>query len=200
MSTARNAAQEQWNCVRDRRCVTRDRGASLNRLSGEWLTLGGRRAEPTPMATDIYNAIFRIRTLRVSDVMNRTVTEVNARQAMSEVAHVFIEHEISAAPVVDDEGFCVGVLTATDFLKRDSSAATDTQPPLSHVADCARSFMSPAVQTIAADEPLLTAAKIMCAQHVHRLFVIDSLGHPVGVISTMDLVAMLVHVFDEMQH
>jgi predicted transcriptional regulator len=40
---------------------------------------------------------------------------------------------------------------------------------------------------------------MMCAQHYHRLIVLDRSQRPVGVISTMDIVASLVNLADEAQ-
>jgi CBS domain-containing protein len=42
------------------------------------------------------------------------------------------------------------------------------------------------------------AAKIMCLQHVHRLPVVDASGKPVGIISSMDLVAALSNAAEEL--
>ena len=39
---------------------------------------------------------------------------------------------------------------------------------------------------------------MMCGAHIHHLLVIDDENHPVGVISTMDIVAAMVNVVDEM--
>ncbi|MFM2096303.1 MAG: hypothetical protein RIS70_3427, partial [Planctomycetota bacterium] len=54
------------------------------------------------------------------------------------------------------------------------------------------------VQSIAESAPLSHAAKIMCLQHVHRLPVVDASGKPVGIISSMDLVAALSNAAEEL--
>jgi predicted transcriptional regulator len=59
--------------------------------------------------------------------------------------------------------------------------------------------MSPAVQAIDPGASLLKAARVMCAEHIHRLLVLNESNRPVGVISTMDIVAALVNVVDESQ-
>jgi CBS domain-containing protein len=56
---------------------------------------------------------------------------------------------------------------------------------------------SPAL-TIRLDESLLTAARMMEQHHVHRLVVVAPDGeHPVGVISTTDLVHALVELLEQ---
>ena len=70
------------------------------------------------------NAVIdRLRSLTVRDVMSRSVVWVTQQQHMADVATLLLKHELSTAPVVDDHGRCVGMLSATDFLKRDSNAA-----------------------------------------------------------------------------
>ena len=58
--------------------------------------------------------------------------------------------------------------------------------------------MTSALQSVAMHAPLLAAAKIMNAQHVHRLVVLDEKEKPIGVVSTMDIVAAIVNAIDEM--
>ncbi len=164
------------------------------------------------------NAIDRVRTLRVADVMNKNVVQVSANQTMAEVAAVFAKHNISAAPVADDQGRCVGILSATDFLKRNCSAATEAQTvgefdsdghkleqptgdqPMHIVPvaeDKASSYMTQGIQSIAPDASMAKAAMMMCAEHIHRLPAIDENGRVVGMISTMDIVAAMLNAMEE---
>jgi CBS domain-containing membrane protein len=134
------------------------------------------------------NAILRLRSLRVSDAMTKSVVQVAANQTLGEVAKSFAEHQISSAPVVDEQGRCMGILSATDFLNHDAPSLEQ------QVA----SYMTAAVKSIAPVAPLLTAAATMCAQHIHRLPVLDEYGRVVGMLSTMDIVAALLNAIEEM--
>ena len=58
--------------------------------------------------------------------------------------------------------------------------------------------MTDAVQSISPEASLAMAAKIMCAQHVHRLVVLDAGQRVSGMISTRDVAATLVNVLDEL--
>ena len=119
---------------------------------------------------------------------------VKAGQKLADVAETLSAHEISSAPVTDDQGRCIGILSAADFLKRlgaGGSAASETEN--------VSSYMTPAVQSIASDAGLLTAARIMCAEHIHHLPVIDPNEKMVGVVSTMDVVAAVVNAVDELE-
>jgi len=148
------------------------------------------------------NALNRIVSLQVADAMSKNVVWVTARQRMADVATILLKHEISLAPVVDESGYCVGIISATDFLRRDG--ATKLEETASHHAkpawqaeDLVGTFMTNAVQSIDSHATLLQAAKVMCSQHVHRLPVVDDKGHVVGVISTMDIVAALTNAMAE---
>lgn len=157
--------------------------------------------------------IDRLAALRVGDVMTKDVLTVEVNQTMPEAARLFTENHVSSAPVVDELGHCVGVLTATDFVKRESSLMPSNEDKLQLVRsasdqayhcvpvdnDYVRQRMSPAVQSIDADASLLRASRVMCNEHIHRLFVIDPKNHPIGVVSTMDIVAAMVNVIDEME-
>jgi CBS-domain-containing membrane protein len=151
----------------------------------------------------------RLQMLRVSDVMNRTVVCVRAEQSMAEAAEVLLRHEVSGAPVVDAAGRCVGILSATDFVRRESQLARREEqrssppggvpvalrePP---EAQQVRSYMTSAVQTVSPRQFLVEAARMMCAEHVHRLPVLDEQGHPVGILTSLDIVAALTQAVDE---
>jgi CBS domain-containing protein len=157
----------------------------------------------------------RLRSLRVADVMSREVVVIQAHQTMEEAARVLGEHQISGAPVIDEHGKCVGILSAGDFVSRARAAGR----LVSTVAACEKALareapggpwqiadvfddrvvarLTPAVQTVTPQAALGEAARMMCAQHVHRLPVLDSWGRPVGMITATDIVAALVQVVDE---
>ena len=150
----------------------------------------------------------RILSLRTGDVMTGDPVTVNASASMAEVSHLFAASRLHSAPVVDDAGRCVGIITASDFVQRaDAYCESDQQPnavvhgekgilveprSFDYVSDC----MTGCVQTISPTTPLIQAAKIMTGAHLHVLPVIDD-HRPVGVLSNLDVVAALVNAFDE---
>src|SRR4051794_8591487 len=96
----------------------------------------------------------RLQSLRVAVVMNSHLVPLFSHQTMSEAAAVFLEHHISGAPVIDEHGRCIGILSAADFVahqREQPAEATSISPtekavagrsPLSRVA----AHMTPAVQ------------------------------------------------------
>lgn len=158
------------------------------------------------------SAIMRLAALRVEDVMAQSVVTVTVNSTMSEAADVFIEHQITGAPVVDEQGHCVGVLSATDFV-HSKAEELDGRDQVGHFLcsrhpsglysidevrhDLVRNHMSQAIQTMAQDAPLLKAARCMCQEHVHRLLVIDTSGAPVGILTSLDLLATMITVVED---
>lgn len=164
----------------------------------------------------MFPAIDRLQSLKVGDVMAASVVHVEAQQSMDAAAEVLIKHQISGMPVVDEEQRCVGVISATDFVRQSRSEPSDTgeSPALAkhelvrgsgdgefsieeRQGDRVQDFMAPAVQAIRSDEPMLTAAKMMCNQHIHRVPVLDRRGHLVGILSSLDVVAAMVNAIEE---
>lgn len=156
----------------------------------------------------MWTAINRLLSLKVSDVMSRSLVEVTASQGMDEAAAVFAAHHVTSAPVIDEQGCCIGILSAADFLRRncqgdnrnadsqvlkqDPERAREVVPP----GDLVGAFMTDAVQSVAPHQSLLNAARIMCVDHIHHLPVMEG-HHVMGVISTMDVIAAMLNAIEE---
>ncbi len=164
----------------------------------------------------MHDATQRLKTLQVADVMNKELVQVSVNQSMTEAADILSRHNISTAPVIDEQGRCVGILSATDFLRRQSNLGHSHEQSLTsathqlvdspgeqplHISpvaeDMVNSHMTRAVQSVGPDVSLLKAAHIMNAEHIHRLPVLDADGRAVGIVSTMDIVSSLVCAVDE---
>ena len=156
------------------------------------------------------SALERLLGLRVKDVMNGEVAALSEDLTMDEAAQLLVEQMVSGAPVVDKLGRCVGVLTATDFLRYDiphrEEPPTEVRAAGGNAstasASCAMNakvaaWMVRSVETIHTDDSILSAARRMCGSHIHRLFVTDDEGKPIGVVSTLDLVSAMVLAFEE---
>lgn len=141
------------------------------------------------------SAVDRLLTLKVKDAMTRQVVCVEQDQYLSDAARLFVEKGISGAPVVDAHGRCVGVLSAIDYVKREQVLLGKGPDPAAddRVAD----EMSARPRSVRPEQTLLTAARMMCEKHVHRLPVLDRDGKPTGLITSMDIVAALVNAIDE---
>jgi CBS-domain-containing membrane protein len=154
------------------------------------------------------NGANRLESLRVRDVMSHEVSVIAASASMHQAAHILDASHTTGAPVVDSEGRCVGILSAADFVTFEIYRTGDeprsyerliNSPPKGEYVpwNAVRRFMTTAVQTVSAEAPLLEAAGIMCAEHIHRLVVLNERSIPVGIITTLDVVAAMTQAADE---
>jgi CBS-domain-containing membrane protein len=145
--------------------------------------------------------------LTAGDLMSREVVTIPWGVSLRAAAHELALAHISGAPVTDDHGRCVGVLSATDlvrWLDRDERAARPHGPgardfyfdwgvmdwqglPL----DAVRHYMTIDVVRAAVDTPVTKLARWMVDAHIHRVVVTDERDRPIGVVSTTDLLAAL---------
>ncbi|MDX1501459.1 MAG: CBS domain-containing protein [Thermoanaerobaculia bacterium] len=155
-----------------------------------------------------------MRRLCASDVMNPEVLTVRERMAVQDLAEFLIDNEISGAPVVDDEGRLVGVVSMVDIVAAASEAvgfATDDRRPDFYLRDLADSFseeeikdlqieqetsrvgdiMTPSIYSVSEDTSVSEVASMMLRAHLHRVLVTREEAL-VGIISTSDLLGLLV--------
>jgi CBS domain-containing protein len=140
------------------------------------------------------SATDRLRSLRVADAMAPHAFSVRSHQNLADAARTFSERHITWAPVVDENNRCVGVFSVADLLKTKQNAPLprfDSNEPIT-------AYMTAKVFTTTPDELLLDAAATMSDRHVHRLPVLGRDGRLHGVLSTMDVVAALLHAVEEM--
>jgi CBS-domain-containing membrane protein len=156
------------------------------------------------MVSVLHDNPERLQGLTVGDVMSRKVITISASADMAEAANALSGAGASGAPVVDADGRCIGVLSATDFLKYEGSRGAGGRRTHVRTGDrnylprnSVRRFMSTAVQTVPRDATLMHAARVMCVEHIHRLLVLDDRSSPVGVVSTLDVIAALIGAVDE---
>ena len=161
------------------------------------------------------SAIERLLSLRVNDVMNRNVVTVAVGTTMAEAARLLRAKDISGAPVVNSQGTCVGVLSNTDFAVRESVRTGSKQGPSETDTvlvrtspdedyreetlwdDSVETHMSPIIQTLSPQAPLMNAARTMCDQHIHRLIILDDDHRAVGIVTSLDIVAAMVAAIEE---
>ncbi len=143
----------------------------------------------------------------VEDLMTRDPVVVERGSTLGQVAELLDEHEVSGLPVVDDQLRLVGVVSRTDLLRRllegpeearhdelwldlltaGSSKKVDIDAArLGFVDD----VMSVEPITALADEKLSTVARRMADEKVHRVIVIDGQRRPIGIVTTLDLLAV----------
>ena len=126
--------------------------------------------------------------VRVCDLMTPNPISVRHGIAVRDAAAFLAEHGIGAAPVVNDAGRAVGVLSRSDVLLA-ATAGVEGAP--------VREVMSPGVIAVQPNADARQAFEVMTRCMVRRVFVTDDEGVPVGVVSADDLFRAVLGVWGE---
>jgi predicted transcriptional regulator len=127
----------------------------------------------------------------VAEFMTTDVASVGADTSLSSIPSMFDKKGISAVPVVDPSGTIIGVLSRTDLLRvgriqtGSHRKATVLTLPQKTAGDLVGGSTRKPV-TIASTATLREAARLICDERIHRLFVVDD-GRLSGVVSTLDM-------------
>lgn len=136
----------------------------------------------------------RTTTPSVGELMSIEPITIGIDEAIGQAEQLMSQRAVTGLPVVDRIGRLQGVLSQTDIVRAHASG----QQLASWPGLAVRHLMTSPALTIRLDESLLTAARMMEQHHVHRLVVVAPDGqHPVGVISTTDLVHALVELLEQ---
>jgi CBS domain-containing protein len=135
---------------------------------------------------------------------------IAAGASVQEAAAFLTDNAFSAAPVIDEAGRPVGVLSQSDIVVHDRESGpcvsghpeyykrADLSPPRIIRTDVvdgdrtqARDIMTPVVFSVAPDTPAYKVIEDMLAYKVHRMFVVGNDGVLIGTISTVDVLRHL---------
>jgi CBS domain-containing protein len=119
--------------------------------------------------------------MKVEDVMQHKVETCHAEDTCNTAAKMMWDHDCGCVPVVDAEGHVIGMITDRDICM----AAYTRGMPLDAVQ--VQDAMSTAVCACHPQDSLADAERMMRANQVHRLPVIDASGRIVGILSLNDL-------------
>ncbi|KPM32230.1 CBS domain protein [Croceitalea dokdonensis DOKDO 023] len=120
----------------------------------------------------------------VSDYMTRKLIKFAPDQSILAVMESFAKNKISGGPVIDDNGFLVGIISEADCMKTISESRYFNQPILDKSVE---RFMTKNVETIPHDMSIFDAAGIFDRHNRRRLPVMKD-GILVGQISRKDIV------------
>jgi CBS-domain-containing membrane protein len=151
--------------------------------------------------------------LVANDLMNREVTTIPRDMGMQAAARWLAQRHISGAPVVDEQGSCVGVLSSNDFV----ACCADNRDRCSQHRDAAnrgpcpcrdgmgsewqmvqveesieglvRDHMTPDPVMARPETAITRLAQMMVDTQVHRIIIVDDRSRPRGIVSTTDIVA-----------
>jgi CBS-domain-containing membrane protein len=145
-----------------------------------------------------------------ADLMAPNPVSIAAGASVQEAATFLADRGFSAAPVIDQAGRPVGVLSQSDIVvhDRESSPHLSGNPEYYEKVDLSRprivrtdvvdgdptqvrDIMTPIVFSVSPDTPAYKVIEDMLAHKVHRLFVVGADGVLIGTISTVDVLRHL---------
>lgn len=149
----------------------------------------------------------------VRDVMSPAVITVNDRMTAEELAACFEDNEISGAPVVDDDGKLVGVVSLKDLVRSVAGSGTpapDRSDPAYFLREWEEQFnpedvkqlrviatettvgdlMSTAIHSVSESASARACARKMLEHRIHRLLVTED-GDLKGIVTSFDLLQLV---------
>jgi len=151
--------------------------------------------------------VMKART--AADLMHSNPISIQASANIREVLALLTDRGFGVAPVIDEAGRPVGVVSRSDILIHEREQVKHT-PLLEEISAPApnhrfregysvevvdptevRDMMTPVVFTVTEDTPAYQVVEQMLSLKVHHLFVVDSDCALIGVISTLDVLRAL---------
>jgi CBS-domain-containing membrane protein len=146
----------------------------------------------------------------VSDVMTRHVHVASPLTPFKLLVRLMEENRVSAIPIVDQQGFPIGMVSGTDLLLKqkgpESASSRNLFDVRKHRQETAKSagtvaaevMTSPAV-TVKADISLSRAASLMQERKVRRLVVVDERGRIAGIVSRSDVLQVFLRTDEDLR-
>ena len=136
----------------------------------------------------------------VSDYMTHNVVCVTPDLSVAELVLLLVEKRLTGAPVVNDQGMVIGVVSQSDLVREsydEAEAWVDAEhspsdrlkgpafePP---IGSTVAGVMTAAPRVLRESATLRQAGQVMAQERVHRLPIVDEQGVVVGILSTLDL-------------
>ena len=143
--------------------------------------------------------------MKTKDIMTKEVITVKPEMTIEELARLFTKHDISGAPVVDEAGGLIGIVTENDLIKMEQRLHIPTiitifdaviylgsskkfEDDLKRMAATRVSdIYKRDVITITENTTLEEVATIMCEKDIHHLPVVKK-GKLMGIVGKKDVV------------
>ena len=146
-------------------------------------------------ATDARALRALAESTQVAEIMSADVVCLPLDAPIEGVIEMFLDKDLSCAPVVDAAWRPLGMVTKTDLLRQFEAAhrarllAAEGGPPAPSTS--VGQVTTPYVVSVVQDASLSVAAALMAQEGVHCLPIVAATGEVVGVVSTLDLVRWL---------
>jgi predicted transcriptional regulator len=137
--------------------------------------------------------VISLDELLVKDVMSPDPVCLHREISLPDAVQVLVGRSLQGAPVVDEDGDVIGVVSTTDLLTALAPAFRTGEPldvhalhelKLMHVHD----LLERALVTCDLMSPIGEVCQLMVHERVHRVVVLQAGKKPLGLISAIDMV------------
>jgi predicted transcriptional regulator len=156
------------------------------------------------------------------EITIRDVTTLRPQDTLAAAAELLISEQITGAPVVDEGGIVLGVLSASDLMTAERQVGREQQqiaessfwhsslalPRSVYAAKIAEvrdkllpaldqpveRFMTTDLVSVSEETPLATVIQHMVDAHIHRVLVLDDAKRLVGIVTTTNVLAALLRL------
>jgi CBS domain-containing protein len=141
--------------------------------------------------------------------MSQNVVMVPQEMSVQGAARLLGRAQVTGAPVVNAEGRCVGVLSATDFVhyaegeniprkkgcreQHSLCSAWQIMDDQEYPERAVMDLMTSDPVNVAPSATIGELARMMLDAHIHRVIVVDKQERPVGVVSATDILAAVAY-------
>ncbi|MGW7459453.1 CBS domain-containing protein [Streptomyces sp. NPDC054797] len=149
-----------------------------------------------------------MRHREVRELMTREVVTVPREAPFKAIVQALTEHQVSAVPVLDDDGHPLGVVSEGDLLPKPadqgdyfpSLPTAEAWERMKAEGTRAEELMSAPAVCARPEWTVAEAARLMEAQNVKRLLVVDDHDRLVGIVSRRDLLRIFLRDDDTIHH
>ena len=156
----------------------------------------------------------KINKLTVKDVMKCEVLAVDADWPLDKLAGFLVDNSISGAPVTDEKGALVGVVSLTDLVRHSSMTEKDTESANTHDVYLyelerhmsheelrvfhtqyespiqVREIMTPMIFKVSEEDSVQDVAATMIKGRIHRVFVTRG-SQLTGIVTALDMLQVI---------
>jgi CBS domain-containing protein len=154
------------------------------------------------------------RGLTVNDIMQREVLAADGDWPLDKLALFLTDNSISGAPVTDEKGELVGVVSLSDIVRHNSMTDKDTDTNTTHDVYLyelerhmsheelrlfhtqyespvqVREIMTPMIFKVSEEDSVQDVAEIMIKGRIHRVFVTRE-GKLKGIVTALDMLQVV---------
>lgn len=128
--------------------------------------------------------------MKVKELMTKNVLSVKKNISIRKLVKLLGEHSITGAPVIDDDGKLIGIVSSTDVIQAIDHLirvhiSIDEQQENKGKYNWVDGIMTSKVITVSEEDDVREVFHTLVERKIHRVPVVRD-GKPVGIISSLD--------------